>query len=159
MEGGRKGNEEAGAVLALVVLGLGGLGYGWWWLGDAVRGRWLRRIGREAGYGRAPSDAVEQLAWLLTNRLEDLQGLFVLFLVVSAAGLMEGNARRRAVALSGFGLRRLRAGRALLLVWLGMVGSSVAAPVALPYGWVAGGLGAMLLVVMYTVGRGLRRVH
>ena len=155
----RKGNEDVGAAMGALVLAVGGVGFWWWWLGDDVRTQWLRWVGRDAGYGRVPSGAAEQLLWLLTNRLEDLQGLFVLFIVVSAAGLIEGNARRQAVALSGFGLRRLRAGRVLLVVWLGLVGICVIAPVALPYSWVACGLGSMLLLVTYTMGRGLRRIH
>ena len=155
----KKENEDVSAVMAVLVLGIGGLGFWWWWLGEEARRRWLYWIGRDAGYGRAPSDMLAQLEWLLMHRLEDLQGMFLLFALVSAAGVIEGNARRQTVVLSGFGLRRLRAGRVLVLVWLGLTALCVAAPVALPYGWVALVLSAMLLLAMYTVGRGLRRVH
>ena len=155
----KKENEDVSAVMALLLLGFGGLAFWWWWLGEETRMRWLRWIGRDAGYGRVPSDMVKQLEWLLMNRLEDLQGMFLLFVLMSAAGVIEGNARRQAAMLSGFGLRLLRAGRVLLLLWLGLVVLCVAAPVALPYGWVALGLSGMLLLAMYTVGRGLRRVH
>ena len=156
---GRKNNEEAGAVMALLALGVGGLGFWWWQLGEDVRTRWLNRIGREGGYGRAPADMLEQVEWLLRNRMEDLQGMFLLFVLMSVAGMLEGNARRQAEMLAGFGLRRLQAGRALVLVWLGLAALFVAAPVALPYREVALGLAAVLLLAMYTVGRGLRRVH
>ena len=155
----KKDNEDVSALMALLVLGIGGLGFWWWWLGEETRMSWLRWIGRDAGYGRMPSDMLAQLEWLLMHRLEDLQGMLLLFVLVSAAGVIEGNARRQAVVLSGFGLRRLRAGRVLVLVWLGLTALCVAAPVALPYGWVALGLSGMLLLAMYTVGRGLRRVH
>ena len=155
----RKDREEVPAVMALLVLGFGGLGAWWWRLGEETRRSWLQRIGKEAGYGRAPSDMVEQLEWLVTHRLEDLQGMFLPFVLVSAAGVIEGNAKRQTVALSGFGLRRLQAGRILVLAWLGLAALSVAAPVALPYVGVGLGLSAVLFVAMYTVGRGLRRVH
>ena len=159
MERRKNDNEDVSAVMALLVLGFGGLAVWWWWLGEEARRRWLYWIGRDAGYGRAPSDMLEQLEWLLMHRLEDLQGMFLLFVLVSAAGVIEGNARRQAVTLSGFGLRRLRAGRVLVLGWLGLVALSVAAPVALPYEGVALVLSGVLLLAMYTVGRGLRRVH
>lgn len=155
----KKENEDVSAVMALLVLGIGGLGFWWWRLGDEGRRGWLHGIDRESGYGRVPTDMLEQVEWLLMHRLEDLQGMFLLFVLVSAAGVIEGNARRQAVVLSGFGLRRLRAGRVLVLCWLGLTALCVAAPVALPYGWVALVLSAMLLLAMYTVGRGLRRVH
>ena len=155
----RKDNEEVAAVMALPVLGFGGLGFWWWRLGEETRGSWLHRIGRDAGYGRVPADMVEQLEWLLMHRLEDLQGMFLPFVLVSTAGVIEGNAKRQAVALSGFGLRRLQAGRVLMLGWLGLVALCVAAPVPLPYVGVWLGLSAVLFLAMYTVGRGLRRVH
>ena len=61
--------------------------------------------------------------------------------------------------LGGFGLRTLWAGGALVLVWLGLAALFLAAPVALPYREAALGLAALLLLAMYTVGRGRRRVH
>ena len=154
-----KNNEEAAAVMALLVLGFGGLGFWWWQLGEEGRHGWLHGIGRESGYGRVPTDMLEQVAWLLTNRMEDLQGMFLLFVLASVAGVLEGNARRQAEMLGGFGLRRLQAGRVLVLVWLCLTALSVAVPVALPYRGVALGLAGVLLLAMSTVGRGLRRVH
>lgn len=155
----RKNDEEAGAVMAVLVLGFGGLGFWWWQLGEAGRRGWLHGIGRDGGYGQVPTDMPEQVEWLLTHRMEDLQGMFLLFALMSAAGVLEGNARRRAEMLGGFGLRRLRAGRALMLVWLGLTALCLVAPVALPYRGVALGLAAVLLLAMYTLGRGARRVH
>ena len=105
------------------------------WLGEETRMSWLRWIGRDAGYGRVPSDMVAQVEWLLMHRLEDLQGMFLLFVLVSAAGVIEGNARRQTVVLSGFGLRRLRAGRVLLLCgWAGGAVRGGAGGVALRLG-------------------------
>ena len=95
----------------------------------------------------------------VAERIEDLQGMFCLFVLISVAGVVEGNARRQATVLSGFGLRRLRAGRVLVLVWLGLTALCLVAPVALPYQGVAVTLAGVLLLGMYTVGRGLRRVH
>ena len=158
MESG-KNNDDLSPVAGLLVLGVGGLGFWWWQLGEDVRTRWLNRIGREGGYGRAPADMLEQVEWLLMNRMEDLQGMFLVFVLVSVAGMLEGNARRQAEMLGGFGLRRLQAGRALVLVWLGLTALFLAAPVALPYREVALGLAGLLLLAMYTVGRGLRRVQ
>ena len=155
----RHNDEEAAAVMALLVIGFGGLGFWWWQLGDEGRHGWLHGIGRDSGYGRVPADMLEQVEWLLTNRMEDLQGMFLLFVLTSAAGVLEGNARRQAEILGGFGLRRLRAGRVLVLVWLGLTALCLVAPVALPYREVALGLAGVLLLAMYTVGRGLRRVH
>ena len=155
----KRENEDVSAVMVLFVLGFGGLGVWWWWLGDETRRWWLHWIGREGGYGRAPSDMLEQLEWLLMNRLEDLQGMFLLFVLMSVAGVLEGNARRQAAVLGGFGLRGLRAGRVLMLVWLCLAALCVVAPVALPYREVALALAGVLLLAMYTVGRGLRRVY
>ena len=114
----KRESEDVSPVMALLVLGFGGLAYWWWWLGEEGRRGLLRWIGREGGYGQAPSDILEQVEWLLTNRMEDLQGMFLLFVLMSAAGALEGNARRQTEILAGFGLRRLRAGRLLVLVWL-----------------------------------------
>ena len=155
----KKENEEVSAAMALLVLGIGGLGFWWWWLGDEGRRGWLDWIGRESGYGRVPVDMLEQVEWLLMNRMEDLLGMSFLFLLMMVAGVVEGNARRQAAVLGGFGLRRLRAGRVLVLVWVSLVALALVAPVALPYREVALGLAGVLLLAMYTVGRGLRRVH
>ena len=155
----KRESEDVSPVMALLVLGFGGLAYWWWWLGEEGRRGLLRWIGREGGYGPAPSDILEQVEWLLTNRMEDLQGMFLLFVLMSAAGVLEGNARRQTEILAGFGLRRLRAGRLLVLVWLCLTALCLVAPVALPYREVALGLAGVLLLAMYTVGRGLRRVH
>ena len=155
----KKNDEEAGAVMAVLVLGFGGLGFWWWQLGEEGRRGWLHGIGRDSGYGQVPADMLEQVEWLLTHRMEDLQGMFLLFALMSAAGSLEGNARRRTEMLGGFGLRRLRAGRALMLVWLCLTALCLVAPVALPYREVALGLAGVLLLAMYTLGRGVRRVH
>lgn len=155
----KKENEDVSAVLGVLVIVLGGLGFWWWQLGDEGRRGWLSGIGREGGYGRPPADMVGQLEWLLANRVEDLQGMFLLFVLMSAAGAVEGNARRQAVMLAGFGLRRLRNGRVLMLVWACLTAACLVAPVALPYREVSLGLAGLLLLAMYTVGRGLRRVH
>ena len=137
----------------------GGLGFWWWHLGDEGRRGWLRWVGREGGYGRVPVDMPGQLEWLLANRIEDLQGMSLLFALMAAAGGLEGNAQRQAATLAGFGLRGLRAGRVLVLVWLGLTALCLVAPVALPYREVALGLAAVLLLAVYTMGRGRRRVH
>ena len=155
----KRESEDVSPVMALLVLGFGGLAYWWWWLGEEGRRGLLRWIGREGGYGPAPADILEQVEWLLTNRMEDLQGMFLLFVLMSAAGVLEGNARRQTEVLAGFGLRRLRAGRVLMLVWLCLTALCLVAPVALPYREVALGLAGVLLLAMYTIGRGLRRVH
>ncbi|MDE0205877.1 MAG: hypothetical protein OXP66_07610 [Candidatus Tectomicrobia bacterium] len=155
----RKENEDVSAVMAVLLLALGGLGFWWWQLGDEGRRGWLRWIGREGGYGRVPADMPGQLEWLLSNRIEDLQGMFLLFALMTAAGGLEGNARRQAAVLAGFGLRGLRNGRVLVLVWMGLTALCLVAPVPLPYREVALGLAGMLLLATYTVGRGLRRVH
>ena len=158
MESG-KNNEDLSPVVALLVLGGGGAGFWWWQLGEEGRRGLLGWIGRESGYGQAPADMPGQVEWLLMNRMEDLLGMSFLFLLTMAAGLVEGNAQRQAEVLGGFGLRRLRAGRALVLVWLCLTALFLAAPVALPYREVALGLAGLLLLAMYTVGRGLRRVQ
>ena len=154
-----KNSEDISPVVALLVLGFGGAGFWWWQLGEDGRRGWLDGIGREGGYGRPPTDMLEQVEWLLSNRMEELQGMVLLFALVSVAGAVEGNAQRQAAVLGGFGLRRLWAGGALVLVWLGLAALFLAAPVALPYREAALGLAALLLLAMYTVGRGRRRVH
>ena len=63
----KRENEDVSAVMVLFVMGFGGLAVWWWWLGEEARRRWLYIIGREGGYGRAPSDMLEQLEWLLLN--------------------------------------------------------------------------------------------
>ncbi|MDE0205438.1 MAG: hypothetical protein OXP66_05360 [Candidatus Tectomicrobia bacterium] len=155
----KKENEDVSPVLGVLVIVLGGLAFWWWQLGEEGRRGWLGRIGRESGYGRAPADMLGQLEWLLSNRVEDLQGMFLLFVLMSAAGAVEGNAQRQAVTLAGFGLRRLRNGRVLMLAWAGLTAACLVVPVALPYREVSLGLAGLLLLAMYTVGRGLRRVH
>ena len=155
----KKDNEDVSPVMALLVLGIGGVASWWWLLGEEGRRQWLYWIGREGGYGQVPTDMLKQVEWLLTHRMEDLQGMFLLFALMSAAGGLEGNARRQAEILGGFGLRRLRAGRALMLVWLCLTALCLVAPVALPYTEVALGLAGVLLLAMYTLGRGVRRVH
>jgi len=155
----KRENEDLSPVAALLVMGCGGFGFWWWQLGEEGRRGLLGRVGREGGYGQAPADMLEQVEWLLTHRMEDLLGMSFLFFQAMVAGLVEGNALRQAEVLGGFGLRRLRAARALMLVWLCLAGLTLAAPVALPFREVALGLAGLLLLAMYTMGRGLRRVH
>ena len=121
--------------------------------------QWLTGISEASGYGPVPADMVEQIEWLVMRRMEDLYGMFLLFAMTATAGVLEGNARRQAEALSGFGLRRLRFGRALLVVWLVLVLLSIGAPVALPYSVVGSLLGLSLFAAMYNLGRGLQRTR
>ena len=155
----KKGHEDAAAILLIAALGLGGLAWWWWKLGDEGRTALLWPIARGGGYGPVPEDPVEQVGWLVLNRLRDLEGMAAAFLVAGAAGLVEGNAQRQAVVLSGFGLRLLRAGRALLLVWLGALAAFAAAPVPLPYREVGGFLTFLLACGTFTLARGIRRVQ
>ena len=147
------------AALAFLIIALGCLGFWWWSIGDAGRMAWLTRIERASGYDPPPRDMLAQVEWLATHRLEDLQAMFLLFVLVATGGIVEGNARRQASALSGFGLMRLQFGRVLVLLWLGLVTLSAAAPVPLHYGTVGTVLSVALFAAMYNVARGLRRVH
>ena len=114
----KKDDNEAAAVLGFVVIGLGLLAYGWWRLGDAGRRGWLSAIGQAGGYGPLPADMAAQLEWLVLNRLRDMEGMVMQMALVGLMGVIEGNARRRAVSLSGFGLRFLNAGRVVALTWV-----------------------------------------
>ena len=151
--------EDLSPALGLGIMLFGGLAFWWWQLGGEARSEWMSRIGSGSGYGPAPRDMVEQIEWLLANRLQDLQEMFPLFVMAATAGILEGNVRRQALALSGFGLRRFQFGRALLLVWLGLAALAVAAPAPLRYGTVATVLAVTLFGAMYNIGRGLRRVQ
>ena len=164
MNGGQQrkpasGGEDLSPVLGLGVLGFGGVAFWWWQLGERARTEWLSGIGRASGYGPLPADMVEQIEWLVTHRMNDLHGMLPLFVLAAAGGVLEGNASRQRQALSGFGHLRLGAGRALLLLWLGLVVASIAAPVALPYGVVGGVLALGIFAAMYTIGGGLQRIH
>ena len=147
------------AALAFLVIALGCLGFWWWSIGDVARMAWLTRIERGSGYDPPPRDMLAQVEWLATNRMNDLQNMFVLLALAAVAGIIEGNAGRQAEALSGFGLRRLKVGRGLMLVFLGLVLLSVAAPFPLPYGMVGAVLSVGLFLAMYNIARGRRRVH
>jgi len=151
--------EDLAPAVALPIMAFGGLGFWWWQLGHRGRMEWLTGIGRASGYPPVPKDMVDQIEWLVMNRMNDLEGMFLLFILAASAGVLEGNARRLTARLSGFGLRRLQIGRALLLLWLGLVVLSVAAPVALPYGLVGTVLALGLFGAMYNIGRGFRRIH
>ena len=153
------GGEDLAPAVALPIMAFGGLGFWWWQLGHRGRMDWLTSIGRASGYPPVPKDMVDQIEWLVTNRMNDLYGMFVLFIMAATAGVLEGNIRRQAERLSGFGLRRLQVGRALVLLWLGLVVLSIAAPVALPYGLVGTVLALGLFCAMYNIGRGFRRVQ
>ena len=155
----RSGGEDLSPAVGLPILAFGGLGFWWWQLGHRARMEWLTSIGRASGYPPVPKDMVEQIEWLVTNRMNDLQGMFLLFALAATAGVLEGNTKRQAEKLSGFGLRRLQIGRALVLSWLGLVVLSVAAPVALPYGVVGTVLALSLFGAMYNIGRGFRRIR
>lgn len=153
------GGDDLSPAIGLPILGFGLLAFWWWQLGERARMEWLSGIGRASGYGPVPTDMVAQIEWLVEHRLNDLEGMFLFFVLAAAAGVLEGNARRQSEALSGFGLRRLQVGRALVLLWLALVVLSIAAPVALPYGLVGTALALSLSIAMYNVGRGFRRVR
>ena len=156
---GKGGGEDISAVLGLPILAFGGLGFWWWQLGHRARMEWLSGIGRASGYGPVPKDMVDQIEWLVMHRMNDLYGTFLLFVLAGAAGTLEGNAKRQTEALSGFGLRRLKFGRALLIVWLCLVVLSLGAPVALPFGVVGSVLALSLFAAMYHIGRGFQRIR
>ena len=158
MEKKREG-DEAAAALAFVVITLGLLAYWWWELGDARRLVWLGAIGDTGGHGPVPSGLAAQLDWLLKVRAEQLQGMMMLSVLAGLAGFVEGSAGREAAALSGFGLRALRAGRGLILAWLGLVVAAVFAPLPLPYVWTAIFLAALLGAACYLLARGRQRVQ
>ena len=155
----KKGNEDVLAVLGLLAMGFGALAWWWWKQGDEGRIALLWPIAYGAGYGPIPEGLIEQVGWLAMHRLEDLEGMVMAFLVVGVAGLIEGNAKRQSVVLSGFGLRLLRTGRVVLLVWLVGVVLFVLGPVALPYREMAGCLVFLLLCGTFTLARGIRRVQ
>ena len=155
----RKQGDEATAVLGFLVITLGLLAYWWWQLGDAGRLAWLRPVGDGGGHGPPPSGMGAQLEWLLMVRSEQLKDMTMLFVLAVLAGAVEGSAGRQAAALSGFGLRPLRAGRGLALAWLGLVVAAVFAPLPLPYVWTAVVLAALLGAACYMLARGRQRVQ
>ena len=106
-----------------------------------------------------PADILPQLEWLAMNRLRGMEGMAALLMLAALAGLIEGNARREADALSGFGPRPLKTGRVLGLLWTGCLVLYFMAPVPLPYVWVSVLLTALLGAAAYKLARGLRRVH
>ena len=153
------GGEDLSPAVGLPILAFGGLGFWWWQLGHRARMEWLSGIGRASGYGPVPEDMVAQVEWLIMHRVNDLYGMFLLFVLAGAAGILEGNARRQTEALSGFGLRRLRFGRGLLVAWLGLVVLSIGSPVALPAGAVGSLLALSLFGATYNIGRGFQRTR
>ena len=155
----KSGGEDLSPVLGLGLTGFGALGFWWWQMGERARMELLRGIARASGYGPVPEDMVEQIEWLVMHRMNDFHGMFLLLLLTATAGMLEGSARRASEVLSGFGLRRLKVGRGILLAWLLLVVVSIAAPVALPYGVVGGLLALLLCGAMYNIARGWRRVH
>jgi hypothetical protein len=148
---------QAGLAFAAVVLGVGG--YAWWSLGDAGRLAWLGPVGEGSGYEPPPLGVVEQIEWLMTNRAGDLEGMFMVLVLAAVAGFIEGSAKRQAALLSGFGLRRLKVGRGLLLLWLGSLLAWVIAPLALPYVGLGAGLAALLFVATFMLALGQIRAH
>ena len=155
----RSGGDDLSPAVALPIMAFGLLGFWWWQLGHRARMDWLSGIGRASGYPPVPKDMVAQIEWLFTNRSNDLVGMFPLFLMAAAAGLLEGSARRQTEQLSGFGLRRKNVGRALLILWLGLVAASIAAPVAVPYAAVGTVLALALAAATYNMARGRQRVR
>ena len=155
----QKSGEDLSPVLGLGLMGFGALGFWWWQMGERGRMELLSGVGRAGGYGAVPGDMVEQIEWLLMHRMNDFYGMFLLLVLTATAGMLEGSARRASEVLSGFGLRRLKVGRGMLLAWLLMVVVSIAAPVALPYGVVGAALALLLCGAMYNIARGWRRVH
>ena len=155
----KSGGDDISPVLGLPIMAFGGLGFWWWQLGPRARMEWLSYIGRASGYGPVPEDMVEQIEWLITHRMNDLYGMFLVFILAAAAGVLEGSARRQTEALSGFGLRRYKFGRGLVIVWLVLVVLSLGAPVALPYGVVGSLLALSLCGAMYNIGRGMQRIR
>ena len=155
----KKEDNEAAAVLAFLAILLGLLGYWWWQQGDAGRLAWLSAVGGAEGYGPAPRDMLSQLEWLAMNRLRGFEGMAALLLLSGLAGLVEGNARREALALSGFGLRPLKTGRVFGLLWTGCLVLWFVAPVPLPYAGVSTVLSVLLGLSAYKLARGVRRTH
>ena len=159
MQSKSRANDDTGPVLAAVLIVLGLVGYGWWKLGDAGRRAWLSAIRHTEGYGPVPADMLPQLEWLAMNRLHGMEGMAALLMLAALAGVIEGNARREAEALSGFGLRPLKTGRVLGLAWTGCLVLYFIGPLPLPYVGVSVLLSALLGAAAYKLARGLRRVH
>ena len=159
MKSNARANDNSGPALGAVLIVLGLVGYGWWQLGDAGRLAWLDNVRRAEGYGPVPADIVAQLEWLAMNRMAGVEGMAALLMLALLAGLLEGNARRETVVLSGFGLRPLKTGRVLGLVWTGCLVIYFIAPVPLPYVWASVLLTVLLGAAAYMLARGVRRVH
>ena len=159
MKSSARVNDNNGPALGAVLIVLGLVGYGWWQLGDSGRRAWLDAIRRAEGYGPVPSDIPGQLEWLAMNRLQAVEGMAALLMLALLAGLLEGNARRETVLLSGFGLRPLKTGRVLGLVWTGCLVIYFIVPVPLPYVWASVLLTVLLGAAAYMLARGVRRVH
>ena len=159
MKSNTRANDNSGPVLGAVLIVLGLVGYGWWQLGDSGRRAWLADVGRAEGYGPVPADILAQVEWLAMNRMRGIEGMAALLVLAGLAGFIEGNARRETVVLSGFGLRPLKTGRVLGLVWTGCLVIYFMAPVPLPYVWASVLLTVLLGAAAYMLARGVRRVH
>ena len=156
----RKDGEDVGPALGALAIFLGLTGYGWWQLGEAGRLAWLAAVGHAEGYGPVPLDILAQLEWLAVNRLHGTEGMAVLLMLATLAGVIEGNARREAEVLSGFGLRPLMTGRGARpgMDWLSRSLLHRAASPCPTWGWPSV-LTALLGAAAYKLARGLRRVH
>ena len=154
-----RGDEDVQAGLAFAAVVLGVVGYTWWSLGDAGRLAWLRPVAEGSGYEPPPLGMMEQIEWLMTHRARDLEGMFMVLIVAAAAGFIEGSAKRQAAILSGFGLKRLKTGRALLVLWLLSLLGCAVAPLAIPYTGMTATLAALLFVAAFTLALGRRRAH
>ena len=154
-----RSDEDVQGILLFAAVVIGVVGYAWWSLGDAGRLEWLRPVAEGSGYEPPPLGMMEQIEWLMTHRARDLEGMFMVLLVSAAGGFIEGSAKREAALLSGFGLRRRKAGRTLLVLWLLSLLGCAVAPLPIPYVAMTAALAGLLFVAAFTLALGQIRVH
>ena len=111
------------------------------------------------GYGPPPLALKEQFEWLLEHRMKELEGAVRLLVLGACCGLVEGHAHRESSLFSGFGLRQVVLGRALLAAWIVGVLAAVLTPVMWSYEWVAAALAGLLGVSLHILARGRSRAH